>query len=72
MRTRLYSSVECARILGVAHHRIGYAQRTGRVKDASYRVAGKAIYTESDLRKMARVFGVQLKEPEGNGGDVGG
>jgi hypothetical protein len=60
MTRTLYSSVECADRLGVPLHRIAYAQRIGRLPKPSRLVAGKAIYSAADLRKMAKVFGVEL------------
>ena len=62
MATKLFSSVECAERLGIPLHRLTYAQRIGRVCKASIVVAGKAIYSQTDLRRMAKHFGVELQE----------
>jgi hypothetical protein len=69
---RLFSSVECSERLGVPLHRIAYAQRMGRIRKASQMVAGKAIYTPADLRKMAKFFGVELMSPERGADETGG
>lgn len=60
MNTQLFSSVECSDRLGVPLHRIAYAQRVGRLPKPSRLVAGKAIYTQADVRRMANFFKVEL------------
>jgi hypothetical protein len=64
MKTQLLSSIECSERLGVPLHKIAYAQRRGRIKKPTYLVAGKAIYTQADLRRMAKFFNVELALPE--------
>ena len=61
MAITLFSSSECARIVGVAEHRINYARRMGRLKDPSYFVAGKWIYSDADIREIAKHFGVEIR-----------
>lgn len=61
MTTTLFSSVECSQRLNVPLHRISYAQRIGRLPKPGRLVAGKAIYTQADLRMMATYFGVELQ-----------
>jgi hypothetical protein len=59
MSIKLFASSECAKIVGVAEHRINYARRVGRIKSPTYYVAGKWIYSEADIREIAKYFGVQ-------------
>jgi len=66
MATQLFSSVECSQLLNIPLHKLAYAQRMGRIRKPSYIVAGKAIYTTSDLKRMAKYFGV---EPKGEAKD---
>jgi hypothetical protein len=69
---RLFSSTECSELLKVPLHKIAYAQRMGRVKKPSFVVAGKAIYTMADLRRMAKFFGVELVSEERANDGAGG
>jgi hypothetical protein len=64
MKTKLLSSVECSQVLNVPLHKISYAQRMGRIRKPSHMVAGKAVYTQADLKRMAKFFGVELVSPE--------
>lgn len=70
MNTQLFSSVECSDRLGVPLYRIAYAQRVGRLPKPSRLVAGKAIYSIADLRRMAKVFGVELDRLDGASDDA--
>ena len=64
MNTRLFSSVECSNLIGIPLHKIAYAQRIGRLPKADRMVAGKAIYTQADLKRMAKHFGIELQRAE--------
>ncbi len=55
---QLYSTVDLARQLGIAEHRIAYAHRTGKLAQASYVIANRRVYTESDVNRVADFFGV--------------
>ena len=57
----LFSIAEIADKVGVAEHKITYAHRTRRLGDASIRLSGRRIYTEADLHRIAKYFGVQLE-----------
>ena len=56
---KLYSIRDCAKLLGVAPHRIAYAHETGKLPDVQSWVAGKRIYTTTELKRVARYFGVE-------------
>lgn len=60
MAIKLYASSECSKLVGVAEHRINYARRIGRLKNPSFYVAGKWIYSEADIREIAKYFGVEI------------
>ena len=63
MHDKLYSTIDCVRLLGIAEHRLLYAHRTGRLQEPD-RVANKRIYDEEDLQRVATYFGVPLPELE--------
>ena len=56
----LFSVSDLAHKIGVPEHRITYAHRIHRLADAPMRIAGRRIYTEADLHRIAEYFGVQL------------
>jgi DNA-binding transcriptional MerR regulator len=60
----LLSLRDCARRLGITPHRIAYAHELGKLADVECRVAGKRIYTEADVKRVADYFGIELKEQE--------
>lgn len=62
---RMFSMGEVARLLGVKSHRIDYAISVGHLGDAGFRFLGKRCFTEADLRKIAKHFGVVVQK----GGD---
>ena len=55
----LFSVADVANRIGIPEHRITYAHRIHRLADAPLRIAGKRIYTEADLYRIAKYFGVQ-------------
>lgn len=57
----LFSTVDVARRLGVAEHRVRYAIRSGHIPPARWVVAGKAIFSEHDVRRIGQFFGVAAK-----------
>lgn len=59
MPERLFSTNDCAKLLGIEEHRITYAQRKGALPEPQYFVAGKRIYTFSDLSQIAEYFGIK-------------
>lgn len=61
MKLNLYSTADVAEITGIDESRIHYAHRSGKVCGPTYFVAGKRIYTDSDLQRVAEFFGVPLK-----------
>lgn len=58
---QLFSITDCARIVGIDEGRIHYAHRSGKISDPSHFVAGKRIYTEADVQRVADFFGVRIK-----------
>ncbi len=60
MAITLFSSSECSKLLGIAEHRINYARRIGRIGNPSFYVAGKWIYSEQDIKEIAKYFGVEV------------
>jgi len=58
---KLYSMGEVARILGIQKHRIEYAIASGQLPDTKFRFLGKRGFNDSDLRRIAKHFGVQMK-----------
>ena len=55
----LFSINDCARLLGIPESRISYAHRNGQLPDSEYFVAGKRIYTYSDLQRIAEFFEIE-------------
>jgi hypothetical protein len=45
---------------GVQEHRIAYAHRTFKLAEPKIRFAGKRVYSNADLRRMAAYFGVPI------------
>lgn len=60
MKAKLFSIADAARRLGVAESRISYAHRVRGLEDATHKVAGKRVYTEADLHRLAAYFKVPL------------
>ncbi len=53
--TRLYSTIDVARLLDVAEHRIAYAHRANKLPEPLV-IAGKRIYTEKDVALVREYF----------------
>jgi hypothetical protein len=64
MQLKFYSTLECARLVGVAEHRLVYAHRAGKLAEPAYFVARKRLYTEEDVRRVAAYF--ENKKPRRN------
>jgi DNA-binding transcriptional MerR regulator len=69
MKENLFSIADASRILGVAESRISYAHRVRGLPDATHKIAGKRVYTETDLQRLAAYFKVPLDLGEEMGGD---
>ena len=65
MNKQLYSTVDLAKLLGVAEHRIAYAHRCGKLAEPKLKVAGKRIYSLADAKRVAKYFGVDLENTDG-------
>ncbi len=61
MAITLFSSSEVSRIVQIPEHRINYARRIGKIKDPSFYVAGKWIYSQQDVEEIAQYFGVEIR-----------
>jgi hypothetical protein len=60
--TQLYSLGDVARLLSIPQHRISYAISNQMVAESAMRVAGKRVFTDKDLVRIASYFGVQVTE----------
>lgn len=59
MQTQVFSLGQVAQKLGVASFRIVYAITNQLVPDASVRFAGRRVFTEEDVQRIAVHFGVE-------------
>lgn len=59
-RKQLYAIGDVARLLNVQEHRLQYAHRSNKVPSPGL-VGGRRLYRWSDITKLARHFGVDLK-----------
>ncbi len=53
MTPRIYSTGEVARMLGLRRYQLSYLLETGRVEEPEQRVAGKRVWTASDVERAA-------------------
>lgn len=65
MTKKHYSTIDLAKLIGVAEHRINYAHRCGKLAEPDLKVANKRIYTEADAKRVAAYFGVDLEKANG-------
>ena len=72
MPTQLYSTTDVAKLLGVAEHRIHYGHRCQKLAEATYLVAGKRVYTEADLKRVAKYFDVPLENTNAKSANTSG
>ena len=49
---------EAAKILGRRPHQVAYSVTSGRVPEPERRIANKRLFSEGDIRRLARLFGV--------------
>lgn len=61
MTKQHFSTTDLAKLIGVAEHRITYAHRCGKLPEPEVKVAGKRIYTQADVKRVAKYFGVNLE-----------
>ena len=57
---QLYSITDCAKLLGVAKHKLTYAYESGKLPAIRLWVGGRRVFTTKDLKDMADYFGVTL------------
>ena len=63
MTQQLYSISDVAQLLGVQEYRLQYLHRTGKVQSPPI-VAGRRLYTWADLKTLASILNVPLKEEQ--------
>ena len=71
MESRMFSLGQVAQKIGVAPFRITYSITTGLVPDASLRFAGRRVFTEEDVQRLANHFGVADSVTEVDVGEKG-
>lgn len=64
MTKELYSIRDCGKLIGVAPHKIAYAHTQDRLPEPKFRVANRRVYTLDDCRRVARYFGVKIRQDE--------
>jgi hypothetical protein len=69
---QIFALGDVARLLGVQGYKIAYAISTGALPEASCRLASKRVFTEDDVRRIARHFGVQTTVGGEDDGREGG
>jgi DNA-binding transcriptional MerR regulator len=69
MAEELLSIRDVGRRLGIAPHRIAYAHTQERLPEPRYRVAGKRIYTEADVKIVAAYFAARRRQMEARDDD---
>ena len=67
MKDHFYSIAEVSRLLGVAEHRVNYAHRTNKVPSPAI-FAGRRMYVQADVDRLAQHFSVDLAKAESRGG----
>lgn len=60
--TNLKTTAEVATLLKIKEHRINYAMRVGRVAQPKMRMAGRKLFTPTEVKRVAAYFGVQVPE----------
>jgi hypothetical protein len=64
VKTEYYLLNEVARRLQVRPHKVVYAITSGQVEDVGLRIGGRRIFRPSDIQRLARHFGVKLKNED--------
>lgn len=59
---KMYSLSEAASLLGTQAHRIQYALVSGKVAEPEIRIAGKRVFQQGDIERLAEHFNVELKQ----------
>ena len=52
---QLFSTIDVARLLAIAEHRLAYAHRAGKLPEPIV-IAGKRIYTNRDVERAKAYF----------------
>ena len=61
---QIFSTGQVAKLLGLQAYRIGYAHSTGQLAEPNYRFLDKRVYSEADVARVAKYFGVDLTTEE--------
>jgi hypothetical protein len=64
MKNEHYLLNEVARRLQVRPHKVVYAITSGQVEDVGLRIGGRRIFRPGDVQRLARHFGVRLKNED--------
>jgi hypothetical protein len=64
MKKEHYLLNEVARRLRVRPHKVVYAITSGQVEDVALRIGGRRIFRPGDIQRLARHFGVKLKNED--------
>ena len=67
MKRKQFTLGEVASRLGLKPYRINYAIVTGLVPEPETRLCGKRIFGPTDVKRLARHFGVELKDVKNAG-----
>lgn len=57
----VYSLREAVQMLGTQAHRIQYALVSGKVAEPQIRIAGKRVFQQCDIQRLAEHFDVEIK-----------
>ena len=57
---QIYSTGQVANLLGVQAYKIEYAHTRKALAEPASRFLGKRVYTEDDVRRVAKHFGLTL------------
>jgi hypothetical protein len=68
--TKVYSTGDVVRLLGVKPYRIEYALATGQVPEPKNRVFGKRAFQWQEVQALAEHFGVELKDEAPTGPEM--
>lgn len=56
----LKTTAEVATLLHVAEHKLNYAMRTKSLPQPKLRMAGRKLFTNREIKKIADYFGVEV------------
>lgn len=68
--TVMFSLKDVVKQLGVQGYQIQHAYITGAVPEPKLRITGRRIFEPSDVRRLAKHFGVELKSGQAVAAEV--